>query len=163
METVSLIEDQTMLEFDPSQLEPMEQILSKHYVGPSDKQPRDRSSQELSNLFDSHCHLDRVFNKRFGVGFDDFYQPSKNPMKDHLGSKGPLEDLRSRFKKSFNKFEGCISAITHPKYFDKKHWEWMTKDPNVYLAIGCHPSQWKNFDATAHANLKTGTFLSLNS
>ena len=58
MDTVSWIEDQTMLEFDPSQLEPMDQILSKPYVVPSDKQPRDHSGQELSNLFDSHCHLD---------------------------------------------------------------------------------------------------------
>ena len=103
MDTVSWIEDQTMLEFDPSQLEPMDHILSKPYVVPSDKQPRDRSGQELSNLFDSDCHLDRLFNKRFGVGLDDFYQPLKNPMKDLLGSKSSLEELRLRFKQSFNR------------------------------------------------------------
>ena len=158
MEAVPWIEEQTMLGFDPSLLEPMEQILPKYAVVPSEKQPKDRSGQELANLFDSHCHLDRIFNKRFGVELDDFYQPLKNPMKDLLGSKGVLEELRSRFKKSFNKLDGCINTIDHPNYFDKKHWEWMTKDPNMYLAIGCHPSQWKNYDATAHANLKTGTY-----
>ena len=100
--------------------------------------------------------LDRIFNKRFGVGLDDFFQPLKNPMKDLLESKGPLALLQSKFKKSFNKFEGCISAITHPKYFEKKCWEWISKDPNVFLAIGCHPSQWKNYNEAAHANLKAG-------
>ena len=156
MATDSWISDQTSLDFDPLLLESMEQIVTKYAVVPSEKQPKDRSGQELSNLFDSHCHLDRVFNKRFGVGRDVFYQPLKNPMKDLLGSKGPLEELRSRFKKSFNKLDGCISVITHPIYFDKKHWEWMTKDPKIYLAIGCHPSQWKKYDAMAHANLKIG-------
>ena len=47
MDTVSWIEDQTMLEFGPYPLKPMEQILSKHAVVPSEKHPRDHSGQEL--------------------------------------------------------------------------------------------------------------------
>ena len=47
MDTVSWIEDQTMLEFGPYPLKPMEQILSKHAVVPSEKHPRDHSGREL--------------------------------------------------------------------------------------------------------------------
>ena len=60
METVPWIEEETMMEFDPSLLEPMEQILSKPYVVPSDKQPRDRSGQEVSNLFATHINVQRM-------------------------------------------------------------------------------------------------------
>ena len=43
----SWIDDHTILEFGPYLLETMDQILSKPYVVPSDKQPRDHSGQEL--------------------------------------------------------------------------------------------------------------------
>ena len=99
----SWIDDQTVLEFGPYLLETMEQILAKHAIVLIEKQPKDHSGWELSYLCDSHCHFDPVLNKRFGIQLDDFYQPLKDPMKDLLGSKSSLEELRSRFKQSFNR------------------------------------------------------------
>ena len=36
-------------------------------------------------------------------------------------------------------YSGCIHVITSPWFFHKYYWEWLTVEPNIYLALGCHP------------------------
>ena len=54
-------------------------------------------------------------------------------------------------------FEGFINVITNPTYFDKKYWEWIVaNEPNVYLALGCHPSDASTYDEIADWQLEKG-------
>ena len=68
-------------------------------------------------LFDSHCHLDRIFSKTFKKSVSDFYQPSSQPLKK----------LREMYDASSfaTPFEGCINIITHPKHFPTQFWDWL--------------------------------------
>ena len=105
------------------------------------------SLRKEANLFDSHCHLDRVFEK---LGYDSrngFYRRD---------ASGPLECLRRDYSKLFEKFDGCINVITSPEHFKKKYWEWLVEDPNLYLAIGCHPSDCTNYDDGSTEELEIG-------
>jgi hypothetical protein len=51
-----------------------------------------------------------------------------------------MEVLRKYKNKELGvNFEGCISVLCNPKYFEKKHWEWMTIEKDVWFTLGCHP------------------------
>ena len=103
--------------------------------------------RKVANIFDSHCHLDRVFEK-LGYSRYSFY-------KGHI-SRRPLQHLRRHYSILFEKFEGCINVITSPEHFLKTYWEWLVVDPNLYLAIGCHPSDCMNYDDGSTKDLETG-------
>ena len=54
-----------------------------------------------------------------------------------------------------------INVITNPAYFDIKYWEWIVaNEPNVYLALGCHPSSVSAYDEVAESELERGTYIS---
>ena len=108
----------------------------------------------IPNIFDSHCHLDRMFYKLFGK--NNFYH-KKVPTK----YKGPFDFLKHEFKSKFPaSFEGFVNVITNPSYFDIKYWEWIVaNEPNVYLALGCHPSSVSAYDETADWQLQKGKTL----
>ena len=105
----------------------------------------------IHNIFDSHCHLDRMFYKIYGkYNFFIDKVPSKY--------KGPFDFMKHEFKSKFPaSFEGFINVITNPAYFDIKYWEWIvTNEPNVYLALGCHPSNVSAYDELANSQLEKG-------
>ena len=72
--------------------------------------------------------------------------------------KGPFDFMKHEFKSKFPaSFEGFINVITNPTYFDEKYWEWIVaKESNVYLALGCHPSDASNYDPFAEWQLEQG-------
>lgn len=104
------------------------------------------------SIFDSHCHLDRIFfgptnepgmYRNIGLGLP------KSSAKD-MGEKDnknlpnfkPLQYLKSEFPETFgNKFEGCISNCCDPEYWESEKLEWLMQEPDVRLSIGCHPSK----------------------
>ena len=104
------------------------------------------SYRKVANIFDSHCHLDRVY-ERLGHSRSVFYKGFH---------KRPLLFLRYTYSKLFEKFDGCINVITSPEHFDKKCWDWLVEDPDLYLAIGCHPSDCWDFDEKATKDLELG-------
>ena len=112
----------------------------------------------IPNIFDSHCHLDRMFSKIIGKNFSN----SKYKI-NGLECKNPLDILKHEFKSKFPaSFEGLINVITNPTYFDIKYWEWIVaNEPNIYLALGCHPSSVSAYDEVAESELERGTYISL--
>ena len=130
---------------------------------PSDQQNTNRKTYTGRNLiFDSHCHLDRVFNILFTQHSSDFYTEKKaSPTKKFSssvksnGCPGPLTVLRTKYKCVYDdNFEGCINIICHPNHFAKRNWEWMTNDPGLYFAIGCHPQSAGYFDTCSEYELE---------
>ena len=105
------------------------------------------SFRKVANIFDSHCHLDRVFEK-LGYSRYAFYKGQ--------ASRRPLQHLRHKYSILFEKFEGCINVITSPEHFLKICWEWLVEDPNLYLAIGCHPSDCMHYDDGSTKDLEKG-------
>lgn len=116
--------------------------------------PMDQMSMKVfegikpGSLFDAHCHLDRIFMKVFDQLPNEFYGlNAKLPMQH---ASRPLAMLKKKYLFAFggnpDLFEGCIHNICHPKYFNKKHWEWMTQEKGLYLALGCHPQSAKVYD-----------------
>lgn len=103
--------------------------------------------RKVANIFDSHCHLDRVFTKWLGYSQLEFY---KGVM------PRPLQCLRNVYSKLFDKFDGCINVITSPEYFVKECWDWLVEDPTLYLAIGCHPSNCMYYDEESAKHLEIG-------
>ena len=110
----------------------------------------------IPNIFDSHCHLDRMFSKIIGKNFSN----SKYKI-NGLECKNPLDILKHEFKSKFPaSFEGLINVITNPTYFDIKYWEWIVaNEPNIYLALGCHPSSVSAYDEVAESELERGTYI----
>ena len=109
------------------------------------------------SLFDSHCHLDRIFTRKFDQSSNDFYGVNaKLPIQHALR---PLAMLKKKYKFAFGRdpdvFEGCIHNICHPKYFSKRYWEWMTQERGLYLALGCHPQSAKTYDEVDDYELAT--------
>lgn len=103
-------------------------------------------------IFDSHCHLDRIFfgptnepglYRQIGLGLP------RSSVRD-MGEKNnqnlphfkPLEYLKSKFPETFgDKFEGCITVCCDPEYWQEEKMEWLLQEENVWLTIGCHPSK----------------------
>jgi Tat protein secretion system quality control protein TatD with DNase activity len=113
-------------------------------VVPKNCQPQDNRVAKLANLFDTHCHIDKIFSSIYKAEASEFFNPYSDRMKKvfshNSNSKGPMEVLRKHFFKSHgDKFEGCINVFTNPKFFAKKHWEWMTIEKDVWFTLGCHP------------------------
>ena len=125
---------------------------------PLDQQEINRKKYTGQNLiFDSHCHLDRVFARLFpGESNTDFYCEKKSSKKSPKGSNGPLTVLRNKFRfMGFDDtFEGCINIICTPKYFSKRFWEWMSNDRGLYFAIGCHPQSASYYDPFSEFDLE---------
>mgnify|MGYP001417635411 CR=1 FL=1 len=102
----------------------------------------DQKHQEL--LFDSHCHIDRILSRAFNKPASAFFKPGPQP----------LQLLKETYTMAFTStFEGCINVITHPNQFDTKFWDWLD-EPEMYLAIGCHPENSKSYDLIAEETLK---------
>ena len=123
--------------------------------------PYSAKSYYHCNIFDSHCHLDRIYCRMFSITENQFFNLKGDPEFTAFLSKmnlepRPLEILKKMFPKAFHCFEGCINVITNPFRFEKKYWEWMTLDPNIYLAIGCHPESSINYDELADLQLRNG-------
>ena len=109
----------------------------------------------IPNIFDSHCHLDRMFYQLIGKNFYLDNLPSKYKI-NGLVCKNPFDFMKHEFKSKFS-LEGFINVITNPTYFDKKYWEWIVaNEPNVYLALGCHPSDASTYDEIADWQLEKG-------
>jgi len=67
----------------------------------------------------------------------------------------PLEYLRSKFPENFGqKFEGCITVCCDPEYWEDDKLNWLMQEPNVWLAIGCHPSKAPLFTKDKEAFMK---------
>ena len=95
-------------------------------------------------IFDSHCHLDRIFFK---------FSKEKTFFTGKFGQ--PIAVLRQKFYHAFNsKFDGCINVITNPKYFSPKFWNWMNES-NVWQAVGCHPENAHLYDELAEMDLES--------
>ena len=95
-------------------------------------------------LFDSHCHIDRILSRTFGKPASTFFQPGPQPLKL----------LRNTYPTAFTSaFEGCINVITHPNQFQSKHWDWLN-EPQLYLALGCHPENSRDYDMQAEYDLE---------
>ena len=102
----------------------------------------DQKHQEL--LFDSHCHIDRILSRAFNKPASAFFKPGPQP----------LQLLKETYTVAFTStFEGCINVVTHPNQFDTKFWDWLD-EPEMYLAIGCHPENSKSYDLIAEETLK---------
>ena len=102
----------------------------------------DQKHQEF--LFDSHCHIDRILSRTFNKPASAFFKPGPQP----------LQLLKETYTMAFTStFEGCINVITHPNQFDTKFWDWLD-EPEMYLAIGCHPENSKSYDLIAEETLK---------
>ena len=115
----------------------------------------------ISNIFDAHCHLDRIYCRMFSITEEQFFNLKEDPeLKAFLSKMNweprPLEILKKMFPTAFHCFEGCVNVITNPFRFEKNCWEWMTSDPNVYLAIGCHPQSSIHYDELADLQLRNG-------
>ena len=112
-----------------------------HDVVPLDAQKFNNDTLKKRLIFDSHCHLNRIF-KRLGMG--GFYN-RRYPE--------PVAFLKKKFNVAFKKFDGCINVITNPIEFDEKYWSWMDEF-NVYQAIGCHPESAQDYDDKADYDLQ---------
>ena len=113
----------------------------------------DHKQDSVKNIFDSHCHLDRTFSKIFGTSKKTFFD--EKSFRNEFGNFGAWEFLKYEYNLS-ESLEGIINVITNPRYFDEKFWNWIAKESNVYLAIGCHPSDAQQYDPKADFELEKG-------
>ena len=110
---------------------------------PTSKQRMTPNPHEQSLLFDSHCHLDRVFSKALNKPASHFFNSR---------SKEPLQLLKEQYSKEA--FIECINVLScHVKYFNHKYWSSFLDYPKIWLAIGCHPSECKDYDKQAEYEL----------
>ena len=109
---------------------------------PTSEQRMTPNQHERSLLFDSHCHLDRIFSQAFQKPIADFF---------NSGPQQPLEILKEKYSKEA--FIECINVITNVKYFNHKYWSSFFDYPKIWLAIGCHPSECKDYDEQAEYEL----------
>lgn len=125
----------------------------------------DPNEAKDANIFDSHCHLDRIFfgptnepglYRNIGLGLPrSTYRDMGEKNNDNLPKFKPLEYLRTKFPESFGKkFEGCISVCCDPEYWEKEKMEWLMQEPDVWLTIGCHPSKAPLFTRNKELFLK---------
>lgn len=102
-------------------------------------------------LFDSHCHLDRVFFKGNSKDMKHFYTAS--------AGRQILNELMDKYPSAFDPktaFDGCIHVITHPRFFAPNQWSWiLSSHPNIWMTVGCHPSLASQFDDRAEFDLET--------
>ena len=74
----------------------------------------DSNAAKLANIFDSHCHVDRVYNYW-----------------NHPKVENPVENLSRKFPEVFGrKFEGCIAVNCDPRL-----WRVSTENLNRFLAL----------------------------
>ena len=111
-------------------------------IVPKSEQNMNPNEHQEKLLFDSHCHLDRVFSWTFQKPVSDFFKS---------GSQEPLALLKEKY--SINAFKECINVITNVKYFNHKYWSFFFDDPTIWLAIGCHPADCKEYDEQAEYEL----------
>ena len=110
---------------------------------PTSEQRMNPNQHERSLLFDSHCHLDRIFRQAFQKPIADFFDS---------GPQQPLEILKEKYSKEA--FIECINVITNVKYFNHKYLSSFFDYPKIRLAIGCHPSECKDYDERAEYELR---------
>lgn len=118
-----------------------------------------------TNIFDSHCHLDRIFfgpsnqpglYRNMGLGLPLSVERDMGERKnENLPTFKPLEYLKSKFPETFGKkFEGCITNCCDPEYWETEKLRWLMQEPEVWLTIGCHPSKAPLFTSDKQSFLK---------
>lgn len=86
---------------------------------------------------DTHCHLDFLFSRE--------------------GFRGSFRGYMDKHKETFpEQFEGCVAVFCNPASFTPHGglWKDVAKEPNVWIAMGCHPKMATEFTSAAEAGLK---------
>ncbi|KAL4226813.1 putative deoxyribonuclease tatdn2 [Mactra antiquata] len=86
---------------------------------------------------DTHCHLDFLFNR------ENF--------------KGTFPAYMEKHSETFPElFEGCVAVFCNPSTFTPNGGLWLevAKEPNVWIAMGCHPKMANDFTAASEYGLK---------
>jgi len=100
------------------------------------------------NIFDSHCHLDRIFRKhRKDLKWHDKRSPPPSQALEILHKEYRLTE------KVKSKFEGCISVCCDVERWNDEWYHWLTKEDNVWLTYGCHPANASSFEDWAESEL----------
>ena len=132
--------------------EPKAKASSRHDFVKTTSYDPDPSRVPDRNIFDTHCHLDRLFlsyKSRTKLGITESLPAFMKRFK-------ALRFLKDRFPAAFGpKFEGCISNCCDPDTWrDRDLYEWLMAEDGVSLAFGCHPSKAHLFDASARRLLR---------
>ena len=130
-----------------------DQVKQRRFDVVEDEHQKTHISTSKANIFDSHCHLDRVFFQHFRIQGYEFHDPTSSKMRSQfdywkVNDQDPLAVLRKKYSLAFSeKFEGCIHVICNPLHFGKGYWEWIaTSKSKIWLTLGCHPSAAANYD-----------------
>lgn len=102
------------------------------------------------NIFDSHCHLDRMFRwhrKELNLIFNDAKKAESHDKIPNVTALTHLKTIQNVGRCFGSKFEGCISVCCDPELWQEKWFEWLIQDPNVWLTYGCHPGKANIFDS----------------
>ncbi|XP_053377570.1 uncharacterized protein LOC123528711 isoform X2 [Mercenaria mercenaria] len=86
---------------------------------------------------DTHCHLDFLFSRE--------------------GFKGSFKAYMDKHLETFpDMFKGCVAVFCNPNTFTPSGGLWLdvAKEPNVWIAMGCHPKMATDFTAAAELGLK---------
>ncbi len=82
---------------------------------PIDKQRKPQHKALKANIFDSHCHLDRLYSRMYPPSSHEFYEKVPHVLRD---GKMPLQNLRNYLGAEHSaKFEGLIHVICDPRDF----------------------------------------------
>ncbi|TRY64101.1 hypothetical protein TCAL_12596 [Tigriopus californicus] len=88
------------------------------------------------NVFDSHCHLDRLFGDL--VLKPKYFQTFKRENAAIMGET----------------FEGCITSFCQPRDWREKPWQCVLEEEGIYGAIGVHPSRAREYDENTEDELR---------
>ena len=105
-------------------------------------------------IFDSHCHLDRIFLdrvKRAKIGLEGFDKKAGPP------TESCLQILTEKYPEVFGKnFAGCISNCCDPENWQYSEWYFhLGRQPGVHLTFGCHPAKADMWNEEVKARLVT--------
>ncbi|GIY64097.1 putative deoxyribonuclease TATDN2 [Caerostris darwini] len=89
-----------------------------------------------TGFFDSHCHLDFLFNRE--------------------KYRGTFSDYQAENRKTFpDSYRGCIAVFCKPWTFAKRNiWQKHLSEKNVWAAFGCHPHEAANYNDEVEEALK---------
>jgi len=102
----------------------------------------------FKNIFDSHCHIDRIFHKhRRELNLQNTRSPPACKALETLHSDSyETNSLNS-------KFEGCITVCCDVERWKDNWYNWLTKEDNVWVTYGCHPANADTYDDLAECEL----------
>ena len=88
-------------------------------------------------IFDSHCHIDRIFNK-CGLTLQS----------------DPMGILKTNFPLAFGpNFEGAIHNVINPSQYTNKDVKPFVNAPQIWLTFGCHPNFAEQYTPEARERL----------